>query len=107
MKLLTKEQEESYGNAESLHICKEKFGNNNLKDEKYCKVRDHCYYTAEYRGTAHSMRNLKYILPKNIPIDFHNGSNYDYHFIIKGLAVEFKKAKQYLTLVQEKTLKKV
>ena len=32
------------------------------------------------------MRNLKYILPKNIPIDFHNGSNYDYHFIIKGLA---------------------
>ena len=32
MKLLTKEQEESYGNAKSLHICKEKFENNNLKD---------------------------------------------------------------------------
>ena len=28
---------------------------------------------------------------KKIPIAFHNGSNYDYHFIIKGLAEEFKK----------------
>ena len=30
-------------------------------------------------------------MPKKIPIDFHNGSNYDYHFIIKELAEEFKK----------------
>ena len=28
---------------------------------------------------------------KKIPIVFHNGSNYDYHFIIKELAEEFKK----------------
>ena len=26
-----------------------------------------------------------------IPIIFHNGSNYDYHFIIKELAEKFKK----------------
>ena len=31
-----------------------------------------------------------------IPIVFHNGSNYDYHFIIKELAEEFKK--QYICL---------
>ena len=30
-------------------------------------------------------------MPKNIPIAFHNGSNYDYHFIIKQLIEEFKK----------------
>ena len=30
-------------------------------------------------------------MPKKIPIVFHNGSNYDYHFIIKELVVEFKK----------------
>ena len=30
-------------------------------------------------------------MPKKIPILFHNGSNYDYHFIIKELAEEFKK----------------
>ena len=28
---------------------------------------------------------------KNIAIAFHNGSNFDYHFIIKELAEEFKK----------------
>ena len=30
-------------------------------------------------------------MPKKIPIVFYNGSNYDYHFIIKELAEEFKK----------------
>ena len=31
-------------------------------------------------------------MPKEIPIAFHNGCNYEYHFIIiKGLAEEFKK----------------
>ena len=30
-------------------------------------------------------------MPKKIPIVFHNGSNCDYHFIIKELAEEFKK----------------
>ena len=29
-------------------------------------------------------------VPKIIPIVFHNGSNYDYHFIIKELAEEFE-----------------
>ena len=63
----------------------------NIWKIKYCKVRDHCHYTGEYRGAAHSVCNLKYSLPKKIPIAFHNGSNYDYHFIIKELAEEFKK----------------
>ena len=39
----------------------------------------------------HSICNLKYSVPKKIPIVFHNGSNYEYHFIIKELAEEFKK----------------
>ena len=34
--------------------------------------------------------NLKCSVPKQIKV-FHNGSNYDYHFIIKELAEEFKK----------------
>ena len=37
------------------------------------------------------MCNLKYRVPKKIPLAFHNGSNYDYNFIIKELAEEFKK----------------
>ena len=34
---------------------------------------------------------MKNRLPKKISKVFHNGSNYDYHFIIKELAEEFKK----------------
>ena len=58
----------------------------NLKGKRYYKVRDHCYYAVEYRGVAHSIYNIKYIVPKKIPIVFHNGSNNDYHFIKKELA---------------------
>ena len=29
-------------------------------------------------------------MPKEIPVIVHNGSNYDYHFIINGLAEEFE-----------------
>ena len=55
-----------------------------MKGKAYRKVRGHCHYTWEYRGAAHSICNL-------ISIVFHNGSNYDYNFIIKELAEEFKK----------------
>ena len=27
---------------------------------------DHCHYTGKYRGAAHSIRNLKYSVPKII-----------------------------------------
>ena len=30
-------------------------------------------------------------MPNEIPVVFHNGSNYDYHFIIKELEKEFKR----------------
>ena len=91
MKLLTKEQQESYEISKVCYICKEKSENKYLKDKKYCKVRDHCPYKGEYRGAAHSVRNLRYNVPKEIPIGFHNESNYDYNFIINELAEEFKK----------------
>ena len=61
------------------------------KIKKYCKLRDHCHYTGKHRGAAHSICNLKYSVPKYISIAFYNGSNYDYHFIIKELTEEFKK----------------
>ena len=37
------------------------------------------------------LKKNKKCVRKKIPIVFHNGSNYDYHFIIKELAEEFKK----------------
>ena len=62
-----------------------------MKNKKHRQVRDHFHYTDEYGGIVHSICNLKYCVPSKLPIAFHNGSNYDYHFIIKELAEEFKK----------------
>ena len=39
----------------------------------------------------HSTCNLKYCVPKQNFIAFHNGSNSDHHFIIKVLAEEVEK----------------
>ena len=41
-------------------------------------------------GAAHNICDLKYRVPKEILIAFCNGSNYNYHIIIKELAEEFK-----------------
>ena len=70
MKLLTKEQQESYKNAKICYICKEKFENKYLKDKKYRKVRDLCHYTEKYRGVAHSIYKLKYSVPKKSSYSF-------------------------------------
>ena len=88
MKLLTREQKESYENAEIYYICKTKMKIDMWKIKKK-KVRDHCRYTQEYRGAAHSIYNLIYNVTKKTPIDFHKGSNYGYHFIIKVLVEKF------------------
>ena len=45
------------------------------KDEKfkqYRKVKDHCHYTGKFREAAHSDWNLRYKIPKSIPIVIHN-----------------------------------
>ena len=49
------------------------FKNKHTIYKVYCKVRDHFHYISKYRGAAHSIRNLKYSIPKNIPVSFHNG----------------------------------
>ena len=44
--------------------------------------------TRKFRRAVHDICNLRYKVPKEIPIVFHNGSTYDYHFIIKKLNVK-------------------
>ena len=58
--------------------------------KKYHNVRDHCQCTGKYREAAHSVCNVRYKTPKEIPIVFHKGYTYDCHFIIKELAKEFE-----------------
>ena len=81
-------KEAIYHNEQKIcYICKKEFNNN---DKKNYKVRDHCHYTSKYRGAAHNICNLRYKVPIEIPIVFHNCSTYDYHFIIKELVKEFE-----------------
>ena len=44
----------------------------------------------KFRGATHSICNLRYKVPHKIHVKIHNGSKYDYHFIIRELAEEFK-----------------
>ena len=60
-----------------------------LKIKIFKKVRDHYYFTCKYRGAAHSICNLRFNMSMEIPVVFHNRSNYDDHFVIKELANEF------------------
>ena len=90
---LTDNENKSYEEQEKCHICQKEFcydKNEKKKFKIYQKVRDHCHYTGKFRGAAHSICNLRYKVPQEIPVKIHNGSKYDYHFIIKELAEEFK-----------------
>ena len=84
---LTKEEKINYNDQQICYICKKKI---DKSDKKHHKVRDYCHYTGIYRSAAHNICNLRYKVPKEIPAVFHNGSTYDYHFIIKELVKEFE-----------------
>ena len=85
---INKKEEKNHNKQKVCYICKKEF-NTDPNDKKHHKVNDHCHYTGKYRGAVHNICNLRYRIPKEIPIVFHNGSRYDYHFIIKELAKEF------------------
>ena len=87
---LTKKRIKSHQNAKLCYICGKKILKKLSKSINYRKVRDHCHYTGKYRGATHSICNLKFNVPDEISVVFHNGSNYDYHYIIKELADKFE-----------------
>ena len=90
---LTSDDVTLYESQKVCHICRGGFcyDKNKKKEFKlYQKVRDHCHYTGKFRGAAHHICNLRNKVSKKIPAVFHNGSTYNYHFIIKQLAEDFK-----------------
>ena len=87
---LTKEELKSHQDAKVCYICGKKILKKLSKSRNYQKVRDHCHYTDKYRGAELSNCNLKFNVPNEIPLVFHNCSNYNYHFLIKELANEFQ-----------------
>ena len=86
---LTDKKNKCHEKQKFCHICKKEFSadeNDKNAFKLFDKVRDHCRYTGKFRGAAHSICNLRYKTQKEIPVVFHNGSTYDYHFIINKLA---------------------
>ena len=81
---LTNKDIESYQKQKVCYIYQKKF----CCDKNKKTIRDHCHYTGKFRGAAHSECDLRYKVPKEIPVVFHNGSTYNYHFIMKQLAEE-------------------
>ena len=99
---LMKEELKSNQDAKVSYICGKRILKKLSKSIKYRKVRDHCHYTGKYRDAAHGIHNFKFNVRYEIPIVFHNGSNYDYYFIIKELASEFEGKFQFLEENTEK-----
>ena len=83
MSPLTKKEVKSLQDPIICYICKKRFSKQFAKDKNYRKVRDHCHFTGKYRSAAHSICNIRFNMPNEISVVFHNWSNYDYYFIVK------------------------
>lgn len=45
-----KTEEKSYKKQTLCHICKQRFHEEFIEDQNYCKVRDYCHYTGKCQG---------------------------------------------------------
>lgn len=89
---LTQEEQIKHEITDECFICKEGI------DHYDIKVRDHDHFLdpqknfektgiySNFRGTAHQSCNLAYKDPKSLTCYFHNGTNFDFHFIITAIA---------------------
>ena len=73
---LTKEELKLHQDAKVSYIFGKRILKKLSKTTNYRKVRDHCHFKGKYRGAAHSICNLKFNVPNEIPVVFHNGLNY-------------------------------
>ena len=73
---MSAEDEERFQLSNNCWIC------DKLLDVGYDKVRDHCYITGKYRGSAHWTCNINLKLTKKVPVIFHNLRCYDSHLIM-------------------------
>ena len=93
---ITKEELKSQQDVKICYICGKRFLKRFTNDKNYRKVRNHYHFKGKYRGTAHIICNWRFNAPNEIPLVFHNGSNYDYHLITEELADESEGKFEYV-----------
>ena len=67
---LTDKENNYYEEQEKCQTCQKEVccdKNEKIKFKLYQKVRDHCHYAGKFRGAAHSICNLNYKAPQEIP----------------------------------------
>lgn len=69
----------NFSQAEACYMCEKEF------TDKLYKVRDHNHSNGKYLGAACNICNLRRRKPSRLRIFVHNGSRYDFHFIVKAL----------------------
>ena len=77
---ISSSQQESFDQAENCYLCKKSF-----QWQGIIKCRDHNHFTGKYLGAACQNCNLQRQRQDDLPIFLHNGSKYDFHFIIQAL----------------------
>jgi len=76
---LSRLEQDSFENSTSCYLCSEDF------TENVIKCRDHCHFTGKFLGAACQKCNLDRRKQNVLRIFMHNGSKYDFHFIVKAL----------------------
>lgn len=74
---MTESNWNDYLESEKCYLCN--------KQITTVKCKDHCHFTGKYLGAACQQCNLARRKPRKLNIFLHNGSKYDFHFIIKAL----------------------
>ncbi len=76
---LNAKQQKHFDETNSCYLCSKQF------TEEIVKCRDHCHFTGKYLGAACQICNLDRRKQQKLRIFMHNGSKYDFHFIVKAL----------------------
>ena len=77
--VMTDEDKKNYHKAKKCYLCDTEFS------DSVVKCRDHSHITSRFIGAACQMCNLRRRKPKKLKIFVHNGSRYDFHFIVKSI----------------------
>ena len=79
MNNLSKSETLQFERADKCYMCQKCFTSSDIK------VRDHDHSDGSFLGAAHNSCNLRRRRQKKVNIYIHNGSSYDFHFMVKAL----------------------